>query len=385
MGIFKQVLLIWVMLTAVGCAFHPSYEYLGDDEAALLRQVLGDDPVPTELVTLQLSPEIKALLDQRIDRDGRSKEKLAELRALLFSEDGIGIKYDANATLTAQEVFVQKRGNCLAMTNLFIAAARYVGLDAHYQTVEVKPTWNHLGQTMIRYEHIVAVGRFGEETYVVDFLPEFLIGDRPSKNISDEQALALYYNNLGAEAVVDDKADAGIPYLQKSLQLNPENSDAWNNMGAALRRTGNEVLVEFSYLKALEKDSYNYSALSNLARFYEMEGRTREAEMIAGRVDRYRKRNPYFHAFAAEVLYQQGEYEEAQLFMDSAIRLKRDEPAFYEASAKIYLAQGNEVAHQRQLQRAQRFRDRSIERAPVRVMESRLIVRRDTTARFARD
>ena len=381
----NKILLIWALLGIVGCTIHPRLQYSEDDRTSLMREVLGETPAPTELITLRLSPEIKAALDERIDPTWRSKKKLAEVRAFLFGEDGVGIKYDAESTLTATEVYEQKRGNCLAMTNLFIAAARYVGLDARYQTVEVKPTWNQSGQTMIRYEHIVAVGRFGDETYVVDFLPEFLIGDRPTDNISDEMALALYYNNLGAEAVVAGRPAAGIEYLRKSLKLNPDNSDAWNNMGAALRRAEQDRLVEFAYLQSLELDNFNYSSLSNLARYYDGEGRTREADLMAKQVDRYRKRNPYFHAFAAQAFYEIGEFEEALVLMDNAIRLKRDEPDFYETSARIYLAKGDELAHQRQLMLAKKYREQSFNRAPVRIMESRLIVRSHVTAQHLRD
>ncbi len=381
----KIISLMLAIALLTGCITNPEYRYAGADEAELMRKVLGNQPAPTRLVTLELAPEIKAALDEKIDRDWRSEKKLQEIRAFLFAEEGVGIKYDANATLTATETFRAGKGNCLAMTNLFIAAARYVDLDANFQTVEVKPTWDHSGQTMIRYEHIVAVGRFGEDTYVVDFLPEFLIGDRPSENISDERAMALYYNNLGAEAVVDEQPKLGISYLRKSLALDIENSDTWNNMGAAMRRNGNARLAEFSYMKALEIDSYNYSALSNLARFYEAEGRAKEAELIANRVDRYRKRNPYFHAFAAGVLFDLGDYEEAHLLMNEAIRLDRDEPAFYEASAQIYLAEGNQRQYERQLERANYYRTRVIERPPQRVMESRLIVRSHVTTQHIRD
>lgn len=381
----KLIALMLAVVVVTGCVTNPEYRYTGKDEAELMRQVLGNEPVPTRIVTLELAPEIKTALDERVDRNWRSHKKLQEIRAFLFGEEGVGIKYDADATLTATEVYRAKKGNCLAMTNLFIAAARYVELDAHYQTVEVKPTWDHSGQTMIRYEHIVAVGRFGEDTYVVDFLPEFLIGDRPSEDISDEKALALYYNNLGAESVVAEKPAQGIGYLRKALALDLENSDTWNNMGAAMRRTGKKRLAEFSYMKALEIDSYNYSALSNLARFYEAEGRDREAEMIASRVDRYRKRNPYFHAFAARILFDRGEYEEAHLLLNEAIRLDRDEPEFYEASARIYLAEGNERQYQRQLERANYYRTRVVERPPQRVMESRLIVRSHVTSEHLRN
>lgn len=379
----KKILIVAVLVVLTGCVVNPEHSFTGEDQSRLMAQILADQAPPTDLITLRLNDDIKAQIDARIDSEWRSKRKLRELRAFLFSQDEIGIKYDATASLTASETFELRRGNCLALTNLFIAVGRHVGLDANYQTVAVEPTWNHAGETMIRYEHIVAVGRIGEENYIVDFLPEFLIGDRPAEEISDQHALALYFNNMGAEAVVDERPAEGVVHLRKALALVPDSSDAWNNMGAALRRSGQVQLAEFAYFQSLEHNSYNYSALSNLSRYYESAGRRAEAEVMANRVDRYRRRNPYFHFFAAQVLFDNGHYHASVESFDKAIRLKRDEPQFYEALAKVYAVLGNDLEAKRFMRRAQDMRERKVNVPPERVMESRLIVRKsNVTARI---
>lgn len=383
MAMTKKILVVATLFMMAGCVVNPQYKFTGEDQSRLMAEILGNQTPPTELITLHLTDDIKSALDSRIDRKWNSKRKIRELRSYLFGKNDHGIKYDASSSLTAVETYEQKRGNCLALTNLFIASGRYVGIDANYQTVEVEPTWNHSGDTMIRYEHIVAVGNIGDEHYVVDFLPEFLIGDKPTEKISDELALALYFNNLGAEAVVEERPEEGVKYLRKALALNPKSSDAWNNMGAALRRSGQQQLAEFAYFQSLELNAYNYSALSNLARFYESTGRDAEAEVIAARVERYRKRNPYFHYFASQVMFEDGYFDESLAFIDKAIRLKRDEPQFYVAAARTYAALGDELEESRHLRKAQDIRDRKVSLPPERVMESRLLVRRNTvTARI---
>ncbi|MFT7244178.1 MAG: Flp pilus assembly protein TadD [Candidatus Azotimanducaceae bacterium] len=375
--LMKRLVALFLFLALTGCASSLSNRYSADEKAKLLAEVLGDEQPLQELVTLYLDDDLKAVLDARIDRGWGSKRKLRALRSFLFSKDEQGISYDALSSRTAMETYRTGQGNCLAMTNLFVAAGRYVGLDAHYQTVSVKPTWDHAGETMIRYEHIVAAGRLRDGTYVVDFLPAFAIGDRPSEEIDDLAAMSLYFNNLGAEAVVDGKPDLAIQHLQQALALSPGNSDTWNNMGAAMRRAGNDRLGVFSYYQALEKNAFNYSALTNLARYYEAEGRANEARDISDRVDRYRRRNPYYHFFVAKLLYEDGQWNEAQEVLNRAIRLKKDEPEFYEALAQISRALGNEAETDRYLAKATRYRNMAHENPPERTMSSRLIVRKN--------
>ena len=80
-------------------------------------------------------------------------------------------------TLTAAETFESRVGNCLSQTNLFVASARYVGLDAVYEVAQLRPTWDHAGQAILRYEHIVASGILrGSGAYVFDYLHQYAPG-----------------------------------------------------------------------------------------------------------------------------------------------------------------------------------------------------------------
>ncbi|MDZ7684869.1 MAG: tetratricopeptide repeat protein [Gammaproteobacteria bacterium] len=352
----------------------------GDNEVERLTGKILGPPLEIEgdaPPTLALSDAAKRRLDERIQSGWNGAYKLRQLRMFLFDPDELGIQYDAAATRTAMGVWETGSGNCLSMTNLFIAAARYVGLNASFTTVDVAPTWDHAGATMVRYEHILATGRLGGGTeYVMDFLPEFVLDDNPSETISDRDALKLFYSNLGAEALLHGQTEAAIAYLQRALQIDPEFSNGWNNMGAALRRDDRFELAEFAYQRALDLDPGNLSAMSNLAQCYESQGRDRDAEHLMARVREYRARNPYFHFYLARLSFEQGEYETSIEFLEYSIRLKRDEPKFYEAIAKTYEQMGDEEQVAEYLALAEKFREPGAGHVPERQRQHRFFIRR---------
>ena len=300
---------------------------------ALFVDVEVEDP---ETAILLLSNEMKLVLEERIDPAWGDARKFLQLGQYFFNDDERHIQYDAGMTGTAEETFMAGHGNCLSMSILFVAAARHLKFDSHFETVVVEPSWTHEGETMIRYEHIVAAGNLGSSKYVVDFLAQ-LIGERgPSTRVTDEQALALYYGNLAVEAIVTGDLDASVYKSLQSLKLWPKNSNTWSNLGTAYRRKGDSQLAEASYRRALSLSRDNYSALSNLTRFYLLEGRESEADIYLRRVSRYYRRNPHYHLQVARMQIQTGDFVGARANLERATRLKKDDPVLVEALSDVY-------------------------------------------------
>lgn len=333
-----------VLLLASACSTSFDYRYTPSQQQRLIKKVLARAPGTPPISPLHLTARAKRVLDARINKHWGDLEKLDQLRQFLFGKHGMHLTYNGARTKTAMQVWNTHSGNCLSLANLFIAVARHVGLNAGFETVQVRPTWDEQGSTMVRYEHIVATGKLiGGQKYVVDFLPDFHVGDRKSKRITDGEALALYYNNLGAESLIAGNTQRAIVQLAEAIHISGRLTNAWNNMGAALRRAGNDHLAEFAYQRAVHLDLDNYSALTNLAQFYRAEGKEREAKYYFDRVRAYRMRNPYYHYMLAHSLYEKGQYKKAISALDAAVSLKRDEPEFYEALAKSYARLGNQL------------------------------------------
>ena len=353
--ILKIAGLTWICLLN-GCATvdpvleDPAVKHQLD---ALLVDVEVGDP---QAEMLQLSDELKRQLDRRVDPSWGDARKFLQLAEYFFGSEELDIQYDAWFTRTAEETFVAARGNCLSMSSLFVAAARHLKFDGRFETVEVTPNWTHEGETMIRYEHIVAGGNLGGSSYIVDFLPQF-VGERgPRTILTDNQALALYYSNLAVEAIVTGDLQEGVYKSLQAITLWPRNSNAWSNLGTAYRRKGESHLAEASYRRALSLNRNNYSALSNLTQFFLLEGLDEEAEAYLQTVSRYYRRNPYYHFQVAQMQINAGNYEEARTHLERATRLKKNDPELHDALADIYGKLNDLQASATHADRAQRLR-----------------------------
>ena len=295
-----------------------------------------------EIDPLRLDDEVKSWLEGQLDPSRSSQEYLVgTLQDLLYGENHLNIQYSDAKTHTAVEAFHAREGNCLSVMNLYIALARHVGVDASFQTVEVKPSWDRRGDLLVVSQHINATGRLGARRYyVVDFTPEIALQQMTEAVVSDEAARALYFNNLGVEALVAGDIGQGLDYIRNALFIDPANSFAWNNLGTAYRRDGNDALAEFSYHYAFEIDNSNATAVNNLVKFYRSRGEDARARRYERVIDDFNRQNPYHQYAEGWRAYERGNYETARAHFRRAVRLKQYEPDFHAGLAMAYAQLG---------------------------------------------
>ena len=319
-------------------------EFLHDNE--LQARVLDQtSDAFADIDPLFLSDELKGRLDVYIGyvRDERKRVEL--LQDFLYDEANLGITYSAEKTHTAMELYNARSGNCLSAMNLYVAMARHLGIEARFQRVDVQPSWDKRGGLLVLSQHINATGRFDQTIrYVADFTPEIALQQLTSKVISDTQARALYFNNLGVEALVAHNYEGAIAYFKNALFLDPENAIAWNNVGAAFNRVGDRALAQYSYRTAFELDGNSATAIANLAKFYHVQGDTRRARAYELAIERFNAMNPYYHYAQGHVAYGEGDLALARKAFERALALKEEEPDFYVALGRIYFEQGDLVA-----------------------------------------
>jgi tetratricopeptide (TPR) repeat protein len=254
----------------------------------------------------------------------------------LFSLD-----YSADVTHTARETFYTRQGNCLSFTILFVALAREAGLPVRYQMVDIPPIWSSKSEFIVLNNHINALIKTElQPSYVVDFNIEEFKGNYDTQEVNDSYALALFYSNLGVEALMAQDYETSFVYLSSAIRAYPRIPGPWVNLGLLYSRRGLYEYAESAYLNALDIDPRNRSALTDLAALYSAMGDEERAQAYRDRIRSYQQRNPYYHYALAQDAYQASRYTDALKLVAEAIKLKRNEHQFYFLQGLAYFRLG---------------------------------------------
>lgn len=350
--IFLSIFLICGILAAVtqsACTGLSTNHPEVAPKALSAEMVLQTSPLAGELVQqdfsqvklLEMSPEMTAFVSEHVDRKASQSQRLAQLVYAVISEDRFLLAYD-DSTRTAASTFHDRRGNCISFTNMFVAMARDLGLDASYQEVTIPPDWSIEGEMLLLSQHVnVLVGLKSARSRVVDFnsfrdnLPD------ASRVISDQRARAHYFNNIGVERMLADETSLAFANLRESLRNDQTFSPAWINLGTLHRREGYPDYAETAYLEALEHDTSNLIAMSNLANLYEEQGKRELAELYLSKVQSHRMRNPFYRYQLANTAFIEGDYKTAIQNLKYAIQKRKDEDRFYFLLSLCYLMSGD--------------------------------------------
>ncbi len=303
---------------------------------------------------LAMNQEMKVFLDTNIEEE-YPERRLRQLVYRVFNEDFLNLTYDNTRTKTAIETFQTRNGNCLSFTTMFVAMARHIGLDAHFQEVYIIPTWSKKGDTVMLSRHMNAVVVIDEKKIEVDFNPYQERKESSKKLVGDYRALAQYYNNVGCEIFSGGNAAAATAWLEKAVHTDPELSFAWSNLGVNYRANKMNERAEQAYLRALDLNRHEYTAMVNLARLYHETGREKSGDRFLKRADNFRKQNPSYHFSLGEEAYGEGHYKEALSHYRKAIRRKKTEHEFHFSMARAYIQLGEKEKAAAALNKAREY------------------------------
>jgi tetratricopeptide (TPR) repeat protein len=313
---FLSVLLASCASTSKQVQFTP------DEVVADLSTRVPEELVQKVVVPYDINDEIRELARKSVDNLRTDSERTRAIVNAIIGRTGMSISYDWLSNKTAQQVFYQGRGNCLAYTNLFIGMAREVGIDAVYVDVTTIERISKEAEVIVNNGHITAGVRNGPDLVMIDFTRTPEREYMGAKVIDDFEAIANYYNNQGflygyyAETAGDlgdefDPAAAELEMYQMALDVRPNFGRARNNLGVALRRRGRVEEAIAQYKAALEEDPKFAEARSNLGAAYYSVGRVDEAIREFETATRSGGSNAYYYHHLGVIQYQQGHYEQA--------------------------------------------------------------------------
>ena len=303
----------------------------GLDAAALAA---AETPRPIDEV-LTVNDDMRAFVGRVVPDRASRENKMQRLARAVLHPGTLGLDYLEGATRTAQEAFDTASGNCLSLSLLFVALAREAGLDAHFYQVRVVPEWKLEGDVVFAARHINVGGRIGpRSTYVMDFSPYVVRRQLSRHQLTDDEAFAQYYNNLGADFIATGDLPSAYLHFRAGLELAPSLSYLWSNIAVVYSRNGQPDVAELALRRAIGLDEDNTSAMTNLAGLLRARGRDTEAEQLVAAVERAQRRNPYYHYALGERAIAREDYLGALTMLRQAISLQPEEILFYERAAE---------------------------------------------------
>lgn len=305
-----------------------------------------------EVDVLKMSPEMKTFVDENVKEIRNPTSRLQRLVYVVFNNEFLNLTYENTTTKTAEQTFVQRSGNCLSFTNMFVAMARHAGFKVAFQEVMNVPTWDKHGNVVVLNRHMNAVVFLGGRVITIDFNPDVERDDRTSRIVSDDRALAQYYNNIAAEKFAAGKRFEALAWFQKAVDVDKDISFAWSNLGVAHQYVGDSEQAEACYRKALRVNHTEITAMNNLERLYTKIGRVEEAEKLRRKVQRFRDRNPFYQYDLGRRAFNTGDFQEAVSRFRKAIFRKPKTHEFHHMLAAAYHKLGEDRKAERALREA---------------------------------
>ena len=362
MRMTQRILTALLIAVVSSCTTLVEQPSLQDSAQISTSMLLHDSPLANDvdqhelqqIDVLQLSPLMTAFLDRWVDRDDRDYFKLRSLLYAVMGDGTFELIYD-DRTRTAQETFLDQRGNCLSFTNMFVAMSRYLDLDAKFQEVIVPSDWSREDQTLILSKHVnVYVGMERGEARMVDFNMYDFRSSYERQIISDSRGRAHYFNNIGVERMLEKDMPLAFANFRESLSEDKSFSPAWVNLGILYARNNLPRYAEAAYLKSLDVDGSNLVAMNNLAGLYEQEGRVELAAQYQRKIESHRMQNPYYRYQLARAAFDDGNYATAISHLKVAIRKNRNDDNFYFLMSISYLNSGEKEEARNWMEKAEK-------------------------------
>lgn len=361
--------LLTVMITMflMGCASTPPvvkspYPALHDS----LFPSYQSFPVETEEEVFSLGEEAKQFVSRAIAGPSFEQKSVKGLVTSIFDHSEMGLLYRNNANSVANETFYNRSANCLSLSIMTYAMAKYAGFDATFYEVDIPEYWTRRDGFSVLNGHInltiempdkISVAYIGPSSADVDFDPQMIRSHFPRVPVSKRTILAMFYNNKGADALIDNAYTRAYSYFRAAAVLSPELQQTWVNLGILYRMVDAYEEAEQSYRYALNLDDGNLTAWENLSILYKHKGETDKAKDIMEMVALRRKNNPFYHFILGEQAFEEGRFDDALTYYQRALKLddRRHEVLF--GLAKLYYEQGD-------ITNAQRYMKRAVQLAP---------------------
>ncbi len=318
--------------------------------------------IESEQYVFSLDDEMKDMVAKKLKTERDIKKRALKLVKHIFNNEGISLSYKSHANISAREAYHNHAANCLSLTIMAYALAKEADINVKFQQVKTPEYWVRNGQYNLLTGHVNllvkdkhSLGKtvvWGENDFQIDFDPQASKSTFKRVTIDKSTVLAMFYNNKGAQALVNADYLSAYGYFKAAALIAPDFSSTWANIGVLYKLTNHLEEAETAYRYAISIDNNNLTALENLAIILTQQQNIEEAQFIKRKLHLIRINNPYYYALLADEAYYRGQTKEAIKFYNKAIALERRAHEFYYGLAKVYYHSGDITLAKKALKKA---------------------------------
>ncbi|NMH65436.1 tetratricopeptide repeat protein [Shewanella salipaludis] len=360
-----RLLLSWCLLGTLGCAGKaPSHLQLDThilfNDAAFKQEVRVPSVEDIFALPAEARAEVKRGFDSQKLMHGNGLMANEWLAQYLNASNG-GFNYRDNFTRVASETFNSREGNCMSLVVLTTALADILKLNVEWQDIDVQPVWDKQGDFYLINGHVnlrllppsnLDTVHVMTRAILVDFLPARAERGYNKKTISKKTLIAMFYNNLAAESMVQGDYDTAYALVKAGILQQPDFIPAYNTLAVIYRRNHDERRAEQVYRYVLALEPHNMTTLYNLAMILGSQGRLEEWAEVHKVLELARINNPYYYYDIAEQAYEAQEYQEALVWFRRAVEKAGYRHEFYFGLSKAYWATGDQVRARKNMEKA---------------------------------
>lgn len=299
-----------------------------------------------------LNEKLWQLAEREVSLAGGDRWRVDQIIDLIFED--LHLDYSLYPTRSAVETFQAREGNCLSFVNLFVGIARERKLNPFYVEVKDYSRWDYQRGSVISHGHIVAGLYIDGKLQTYDFLPYRAKSYRDFQPIDDLKATAHYYNNVGAEALLDGDLQRAHSLFRVAVAIAPEFPKAVNNLGVSQVRLGRTEEALATYRRGLEHAPKDVALLTNLARFHQLHGEPERSRELFDRLEATNAASPFYFVYRGEMALADGDTDRALRYLVRALRLDTEIPETHVGLAKVYISIGD-------LRKARHHLDRALD------------------------
>ena len=348
----KVFSVLFTFIILLGCQSVP--EVLVNQNALLFDQgFVGFENVSieSEKDIFELKDEAKAFAKLSVRGMSEPEEKIQALVQHVFSRSDLNLLYRADANTVANQTFQNKAANCLSMSIMTYALAKELGFAARFQDIKIPEYWTiregqsvlngHINLQIIPRQKNRIHFHFAPRGFEVDFDAQATRQHFPKTRLTLNQVIAMFYNNIGADALIKKDYVKAYAYFRAAILRSPELSSSLANLGYLYRLAGHYEHSENAYLQAISKEKNNWSAWRNLSHLYRYMGLNQKALDIENRVARKRSDNPFFYINKGDIAFEKQQWQIALKHYRRALKLDKSFHEVYFGLGKTYFELGN--------------------------------------------